>query len=189
MATHPSVLAWRIPGTGEPGGLPPMGSHRVGHDWSDLAAAAAYPPNSRIHIPQSSSTLLDAVLFLSPNAVYYFIHKDKDIGYLTYSLSFVKYKLALAIGTCHLPLQRVKYELLQLLTSNIRWKEFSVCVCVCTCLQSLSHVWLFATPWIVAFCPWNFTGRNTGEDCHFLFQEIFWLRNWTCISCISCKKA
>ena len=39
MATHSSVLAWRIPGTGEPGGLPSVGSHRVGHDWSDLAAA------------------------------------------------------------------------------------------------------------------------------------------------------
>ena len=42
MATHSSVLAWRIPGTGEPGGLLSMGSHRVGHDGSDLAAAAAY---------------------------------------------------------------------------------------------------------------------------------------------------
>ena len=41
MATHSRVLAWRIPGTAEPGGLPSMGSHRVGHDWSDLAAAAA----------------------------------------------------------------------------------------------------------------------------------------------------
>ena len=41
MATHSSVLAWRIPGMGEPGGLPSMGSNRVGHDWSDLAAAAA----------------------------------------------------------------------------------------------------------------------------------------------------
>ena len=40
MATHSSGLAWRIPGTGEPGGLPSVGSHRVGHDWSDLAAAA-----------------------------------------------------------------------------------------------------------------------------------------------------
>ena len=40
MATHSSVLAWRIPGTGEPGGLPSLGSHRVGHDWSDLAAAS-----------------------------------------------------------------------------------------------------------------------------------------------------
>ena len=42
MATHSSVLAWRIPGMGEPGGLPFMRSQRVGHDWSDLAAAAAY---------------------------------------------------------------------------------------------------------------------------------------------------
>ena len=41
MATHSSVLAWRIPGTGEPGGLPAMGSQRAGHDCSDLAAAAA----------------------------------------------------------------------------------------------------------------------------------------------------
>ena len=41
MATHSSVLAWRIPGRGEPGGLLSMGSHRVGHDCSDLAAAAA----------------------------------------------------------------------------------------------------------------------------------------------------
>ena len=41
MATHSSVLAWRIARMGEPGGLPSMGSHRVGHDWSDLAAAAA----------------------------------------------------------------------------------------------------------------------------------------------------
>ena len=42
MATHSSVLAWRIPGTGEPSGLPSVGSHRVGHDCSDLAAAAAH---------------------------------------------------------------------------------------------------------------------------------------------------
>ena len=45
MATHSSVLAWRIPGTGAPGGLPSMGSHRVRHDWSDLAAAAAECPD------------------------------------------------------------------------------------------------------------------------------------------------
>ena len=41
MATLSSVLAWRIPEMWEPGGLPSMGSHRVGHDGSDLAAAAA----------------------------------------------------------------------------------------------------------------------------------------------------
>ena len=47
MATYSSVLAWRIPGTGEPGGLPSMGSHRVGHDRSDLAATAAAADESQ----------------------------------------------------------------------------------------------------------------------------------------------
>ena len=42
MATHSSVLAWRISGTEEPGGLPSMGSHRVRHDWCDLVAAAGF---------------------------------------------------------------------------------------------------------------------------------------------------
>ena len=42
IATHPSVLAWRIPGTGEPGGLPSIGLHRVGHSKSDLAAARVF---------------------------------------------------------------------------------------------------------------------------------------------------
>ena len=41
VATHSSTLAWRIPETGDPGGLPSMGLHRVGHDWGDFAAAAA----------------------------------------------------------------------------------------------------------------------------------------------------
>ena len=66
MATGSSVLAWRIPGTGEPVGLSSMGSHRVGHDWSDLAAAAAWKyrtPGSCRHngnlypLPGSSQTL------------------------------------------------------------------------------------------------------------------------------------
>ena len=48
MATHSSVLAWRIPGTEEPGGLPSMGSHRVGHNSSDLAAAAAAIKRNKI---------------------------------------------------------------------------------------------------------------------------------------------
>ena len=61
MATHSNVLAWRIPGTGLPGGLPSMGSHRVGHDCSDLAAAAfssqlSWPKRGyvthRVHVPK-----------------------------------------------------------------------------------------------------------------------------------------
>ena len=57
MATHSSVLAWRIPGMGEPGGLPFLGSHRVGHDCSDSAAAAAAAAavNSRSNIKYSTT--------------------------------------------------------------------------------------------------------------------------------------
>ena len=47
MATHSIVLAWRIPGTGKPGGLPSMGLHRVGHDGSDLAAVELF---TRVHL-------------------------------------------------------------------------------------------------------------------------------------------
>ena len=47
MVTNSSVLPWRIPETGEPSGLPSMGSHRVGHDWRDLAAAVAVQNNSQ----------------------------------------------------------------------------------------------------------------------------------------------
>ena len=46
MAAYFSIPAWRIPGTEEPGGLPSMGSHSVGHDWSDLAVAAAAPAHT-----------------------------------------------------------------------------------------------------------------------------------------------
>ena len=52
MEAHSSVPAWRIPGTGEPGGLPSVGSQRVGYDWSDFAAAA-YIPEWVLLLPQS----------------------------------------------------------------------------------------------------------------------------------------
>ena len=53
MATHSSVLAWRIPGMGEPGGLPSMGLHWVRHDWSDLAAAVAASDQQAFLVAQS----------------------------------------------------------------------------------------------------------------------------------------
>ena len=54
MATHSIVLAWRIPGTGEPGGLPSLGSHRVGHDCSNLAAAAGNVKDVKLTYCQGS---------------------------------------------------------------------------------------------------------------------------------------
>ena len=65
MATHPSILAWRISGTGEPGGLPSIGSHRVGHDWSDLAATTSWwCPSLHIHFPYDHHIHLLTGLFL-----------------------------------------------------------------------------------------------------------------------------
>ena len=60
LGTHSSVLAWRIPGTGEPGELLSVGSHRVGHDWSDLAAAAAGILQSVISNSQLFTTDIEA---------------------------------------------------------------------------------------------------------------------------------
>ena len=61
MATHSSVLAWRIPGTGEPGGLASMGSHRVGHDWSDLAAGGVVL--GKLYITYDSDTSFTSFCF------------------------------------------------------------------------------------------------------------------------------
>ena len=66
MATHSSVLAWRIPGTGEPAGLPSLGSHRVGHDWSDSAAVGVYVNSADIYfMPQFFFVLLAFSNFVS----------------------------------------------------------------------------------------------------------------------------
>ena len=56
MATHSSVLAWRIPGMGEPGGLSSMGSHTVGRDQSDLAAAAVLKALNTFPFTQTFNT-------------------------------------------------------------------------------------------------------------------------------------
>ena len=59
MATHSSILAWRIPGTEEPGGLPSMGSHRVGHDWSDLSSSKniSVQANELEHVKNEESNI------------------------------------------------------------------------------------------------------------------------------------
>ena len=61
MAAHSSVPAWRIPGAGEPGGLPSMGSHRVGHDRRDLATAAAV-----LYFGEGNSSLLQCSCLENP---------------------------------------------------------------------------------------------------------------------------
>ena len=62
VATHSSVLARRIPRTEEPGGLPSVGLHRVGHDWSDSAAAAAAVCLEQTMLPNPLPTMLVTLL-------------------------------------------------------------------------------------------------------------------------------
>ena len=68
-ATHSSVLAWRIPGTREPGGLLSMGLHRVGHDGSDLAAAAAAAVSNKKDFPGSSDGQVSAYNAGDPGSI------------------------------------------------------------------------------------------------------------------------
>ena len=67
MAT-PTLLAWRIPGMGEPGGLPSTGSHRVGHGWSDLAAAAAAPALQADSLPAEPQGKPRKMVYMTLNA-------------------------------------------------------------------------------------------------------------------------
>ena len=74
MTTHSSVLAWRIPGTGEPDGLPSMGSLRVGHDWSDLAAAAAEGHFLNVHYLSINTELKTALWLLNDACLTHVFH-------------------------------------------------------------------------------------------------------------------
>ena len=84
MATHSSILAWRNPGTEEPGGLPSMGSHRVGHDWSDLAAAAVA---AAIIVPEKNNL----VLFFTNFFLSYCLKITNDFHWLLKMLLIILY--------------------------------------------------------------------------------------------------
>ena len=83
MATHSRVLAWRIPGTGEPGGLLSMGSHRVGHDWSDLAAAGFN--RTRTDNLQMYKLDLEKAREFQKNIYFCFINYAEDFDYVDHN--------------------------------------------------------------------------------------------------------
>ena len=101
MAIHSSVLTWRIPGAGEPGGLLSTGSHRVGHDWSDLAAAGkiwkvqATMPHWEAQWVWGSFLFLEHLCITSPNAMstHYFrtktLKKEKNVHFLLFIHTFI----------------------------------------------------------------------------------------------------
>ena len=82
MATHSSALAWRIPGTGKPGGLPSRGSHRVGHNWSDFAAAAAASPYNLIQkgcLPHGTTGRLPIIFYWGGNLKWFMVHACSNL--------------------------------------------------------------------------------------------------------------
>ena len=79
MATHSNVLVWRIPGTGEPGGLLSLGSHKVGHHWSDLAVAACL-------ITQSCPTLCDPMECSLPDSSVHENSPGKNTGVVCHAI-------------------------------------------------------------------------------------------------------
>ena len=100
MATHSSVLAWRIPATGKPGGLLSLGSHRVKHDWSDSAAAAAVLHH--IYVPL---LVLPLLLFGSATLFILFTHLSIIFQILfPFRLlhSFEESSLCYTVGLCWL---------------------------------------------------------------------------------------
>ena len=97
MATHSSTLSWKIPGTVEPGVLPSMGSHRVRHDWSDLAAAAAAATSYKVTENLSElHSITEWKIELTNN----------KLGYLTEEISRQTYKVKSGFSL----LLMVKYE-------------------------------------------------------------------------------
>ena len=145
MATHSSVLAWRIPGTTEPGGLPSMGSHRVGHDWSDLAAAAAVVILILIckmilqtaHLKQSrgftrwteeSSRLYSEIMDLGVLSCVWSSNEMNGFFFFFFFLCWIRFFFFFF---------------------KLYFNQLST-VCCAFVLSRFSHVWLLATPWTVA---------------------------------------
>ena len=144
MATHSSVLAWRIPGTGEPGGLPSVGSHGVGHDWSNLA-------------PASQVDSLPPGLPGKPTCSYIFKHKCKFI----YRIISKKWT-ARWNGKKMVWIDIAKNCLSEMLFC---WPHNFVC----SVTQSCPALWdpMDCSP-PGSYAPWD-----TGVGCHLLLQWIF----------------
>ena len=135
MATHSSVLAWGIPGTAEPDGLPSMGSHRVGHDWSDLAAAAFIYKFLFIclsfisQIPHFQNHLY-WYLFLQPFSVKLF---------LTFMIIF--FYILFSIHRCHYLLNDFFFNLLHKDLPSVLQIYMNFDKCMATCVYDYSVTW------------------------------------------------
>ena len=155
MATHPNVLAWRIPGTGEPGGLPSIGSHK--HDWSNLAAAAAAVHKGGLHFSFNVPLLfVPKHCFLESGLIL----KQKCLHIYRYICDLL-----------HLPLTYIVYDTLSLINHILRLSQ----TCVSKVLSLPSSSVLSSSQTLLFL--WGLTYRNIDmyatttscKDCFMLF--------------------
>ena len=147
MATHSSVLAWRIPGTGKPGGLLSMGSHRVGHDWSDLALWVLTIQSQSTHSPLNYHWDQDTEHFPFPKT--FFMHFVNSF--------FLHTQLLLATGLPSVPVGFLpECHLNGLVCSVLSPASFAQHhgseICPCCCIQQyflpfaaeqFSSIWMY----------------------------------------------
>ena len=143
MATHSSVLAWRIPGTGEPGGLPSMGSHRVRHNWSDLAAAAAAVGHWQGLSPSSEVEKFTSVW------------GDRRATAVTVKTVWPCEGVASAAGCQHSwnPDGLKQFQAGGSFWICLLWGKLCVCVCVCVCILGVKTQNMMLTPFVLRMIP------------------------------------
>ena len=177
MATHSSILAWRIPWTEEPGGLQSIGSQRVRHSWSDWAHTWHWEHCSMLYGSQDERGVwgrMDTCTCKAESLCY----PPESIKTFLISYAAAAAKLLQSCPTLCNPingsppgspipriLQARILERVAISFSNAWKRKVTV--------KSLSHVWLLVTPWTAAYrllCPWESPGKSTGAGCHCLLQ-------------------
>ena len=152
MATHSSVLAWRIPGTGEPGGLPSMGSHRVGRDWSDLAEAASITECFHAKSLQLCLTLCDPMDCSLPGSS---VHGITQVRILEWVAMFSSRWPSWSRDQTHISC----------------WGEVVLLCLVAQSCPTLCNPTDCSPPG--SSVHGDSLGKNTGVGCHVLLQGIF----------------
>ena len=151
MATHSSVLAWRIPGAGEPGGLMSVGLHRVRHDWSDLAAAhrnaamniwmqTAQPVGKGFHyLPMRSKLRLRGRGLLLQRYMFFFFFFNGN--------SFYKGVL-LALATLLIPRSSLSVKQYHILTVIVNYFKKTLWKVLFLCYYKLGQGWVSKAGWL-----------------------------------------
>ena len=163
MATHSSVLAWRIPGLREPGGLPSMGSHRVGNDWSGLAAAAAAAAAAVLYCINTSAFVYPFTWLCMHVVLHCFSHVWLFVTPIDCSpLAPLSVEFARQEYLSELPFPSPMHE-------SEKWKW--------SCSVVSDSWWPHGLQPTRLFRPWDFPGKSTGVGCHCLLhgreQECF----------------